>query len=265
MSFSRVRDAARHLGVGPLGLADAVCAFVGEPTPASPLARRLLADAFTALDSTPRGILMVHELLHTAVDWPEVPHTLPPTPDEAVARVLDLADLLQPLTAGELRAAAAGFALRRGRLYLALLAEEIRRLSALLGSACARSSATIPTPPEGSRLRTSRPARPPRGTPRPRSGATSRVRCPQDAAGAPAGIGDGLLRVTEHAPAPLEWNRDDERWHFAAIPVLGSPERLEVRLQPEPTQGPVIPGADDPLWPGDLPCPPHAPWRWEVG
>lgn len=94
VSFSRVRDAARHLGAEPTRLPDAVCAFVGEPTPGTPLARRLLADAFTVLDSVPRGILAVHDLRCTADDWPEVPRTLPPTPSEAVALVRALADLL---------------------------------------------------------------------------------------------------------------------------------------------------------------------------
>ena len=263
---SRVRDAARYLGAEPDRLPDAVCAFAGEPAPAAPVARRLLADAFTALDSVPRGILAVHDLRHTAGDWPGVPRTLPPTPHEAVTLVRALASLLHPLNAGELRAAAAGFALRRGSLYLALRAEEVRRfrdlprigLLPVLGNGD-DPAGMLSTEDEQARTGALRET-PPRDWTDEQLAAVRKTLLEHL-----AGLGDSLLRVTEHAPAPLEWNRDDASRHYAAVPVPGSPEPLEARLEPEPARESVIPGAGEPLWPGSPPCPARARWRWEAG
>lgn len=266
VNVSRTRDAARYLGVDPSRLPDAVCAFAGEPTPTGPLARRLLADAFAVLDSAPQGILMVHDLFHTAGDWPDVPRTLPPTPHEAVSLVRALADLLTPLAPDELRDAATGFALRRVSLYLALRAEESRRFHALprigLRPLLGRDDdpvGSISREDEQARANALRDTPPQDWT----DEQTTTVR--KTLLEHLAEIGDGLLRVTEHAPAPLQWNHDDDHQHIAVVPVPGSPERLEARLAPEPVQGPVIPGFDAPLWPGGPPAPPYAPWRWEVG
>ena len=219
-----------------------------------------------ALDSAPQGILMVHDLFHTAGHWPEVPSTLPPTPDEAVALVRALAALLNPLAPGELRDAAAGFALRRVSLYLALRAEESRRFRALprIGLRPVLGRGDDPVGPvtledEHARVNVLRDT-PPRDWADEQTAAVRKTLLEYLAE-----LGDALVRVSEHAPAPLPWNHDDDRQHAAAVPVPGSPEHLEARLQPEPARESPLPGADDPLWPGGPARLALTPWRWEVG
>lgn len=264
-SHFRVHDAARYLAVAPARLPEAICAFAGRPMPAGPAARRLMAGVPEVLGSAPRGILMVHDLARTADDWPGEPDTLPPTPGEAVTLVRALAGLLDPLTAEELRDAAAGFALLRADLYLALRsARMLRPRAAPRVGGFPRAADDDPGDRFSAedcqdRLAALRDT-PPRDWTDEQRAAVFKELLEQMAR-----IGDALLRVTQHAPAPLKWNSGDARCHTASVPVPGSPERLEARLCPEPANSPVFPGAFDPLWPGGPELPPLSPWRWNVG
>jgi len=268
-SHSRVHDAARYLAVAPARLPEVICAFAGQPTPAGPVARGLTAGLLEVLGSAPRGILMVHDLAQTADDWPGEPNTLPPTPGEAVTLVRALAGLLDPLTADELRDAAAGFALLRIDLYLGLRAAETRRPRAVPRDGAFPLVTDDDDGPGGrfsladyqDRLAALRDTQPRDWTGEHRAVVFKKLLEQM------AGIGDALLRVTQHAPAPLKWDTSDTRCHTASVSVPGSPERLEARLCPEPANRPVFPGAFDPLWTGGggPEVPPLSPWRWSIG
>ncbi|MFE4829918.1 hypothetical protein [Streptomyces sp. NPDC056672] len=264
MALSRTRNAARHLDVEPARLTEAVCAFVGESAPTELLARRLITETFTVLDSVPLRTIAVHDLARTADDWPALPLTLPPTPWQAATLVDALAGLLRSLSPAELRTAAAGFALRRADLFLALLAEDHETARAVssddpFGMVDEETSAGRLSPEsEQALLDALHATRPEQWT----KGQCTAVR--KTLLEHLARLGDGLLRVTEFVPAPLEWSPDGARRHTAAVPVPRSPNRLEARLRPEPLRGPLVPGSDAPLWPGPPPVP-RDPWRWEIG
>ncbi|MEU1824186.1 hypothetical protein ABZ502_17385 [Streptomyces abikoensis] len=264
MTVSRTRSAAQYLTTDAARVLNAVCGFVGTPAPTDPLARRLATATLDILDAVPLGTLAVHDLAQTAGDWPALPITVPPTPWQAATLVDSLADLVRPLTATELRTAAAGFALCRADLYLALIAEERERAYATAGDG--------PVPTLGESLGAGRMSRESwedlpaalRDTP-PEQWTDAQCAAVRKALLEHlAMLGDGLLRVTEHAPAPLPWHQHDERRYSAAVPVPRSPHRLEARLRPEPPREPALPGADQPLWPGPPPVA-RAPWRWQVG
>lgn len=266
-SHSRVHDAARYLAVAPARLPEVICAFAGQPTPAGPVARGLTAGLLEVLGSAPRGILMVHDLAQTADDWPGEPNTLPPTPGEAVTLVRALAGLLDPLTPDELRDAAVGFALLRIDLYLGLLAAETLRPRAVPRDGAFPLVTDDDDGPRGrfslagyqGRLAALRDT-PPRDWTGEQRAVVFKVILEQMAR-----TGDALLRVTQHAPAPLRWDTSDASCHMASVPVPGSPERLEARLCPEPVNSPEFPGAFDPLWPDGPELPALSPWRWRVG
>ena len=263
MAISRIQVAVRHLNATETQLPDMICAFIGEPVPADPLARRLITEAFAVVDAVPLGTIAVHDLAQTADDWPALPITLPPTPWQAATLVDAVADLLGSLTPEELRDAAAAFALRHADLHLAFLGLDLHQDA---GSATSgrrwtlgkRSGAReLSGDGEQSRVDELRDTPPASWTPAQcmavRKALLEHL----------ASLGDGLLRVTEHAPAPLAWDRSEDE-HQAAVPVPHSHNVFEARLRPEPLTDPVVLHFDQPLWPGPRP-PARAPWRWEVG
>ncbi|MEU5476677.1 hypothetical protein [Streptomyces mirabilis] len=261
MAFSRIQAAVRHLNSPVPRLPDVICAFAGEPVPTDPLARRLISETFAAVDAVPLGTIAVHDLAQTADDWPALPITFPPTPWQAATLVDAIADLLRPLAPDDLRAAAAGFALRYADLNLALLgidlhqgaesAPEARRWT--LGETTGAGYLE-----EQSRVEELRDIPPASWTP------TQCMAVRKALIEHLAGLGDGLLRVTEHVPAPLAWDRACDLQHQASVPVPHSPNVIEVRLRPEPLTDPVVLHFDRALWPRPG-TPPRAPWRWEVG
>jgi hypothetical protein len=266
-SHFRVHDAARYLAAAPGRLPEAICAFAGQATPAGPVARRLMAGVLEVLGSASRGILMVHDLAQTADDWPGEPDTLPPTPGAAVTLVRALAGLLDPLTADELRDAAAGFALLRIDLYLGLRTAEMRRPREVPRDGALPLVTGDNDGPGGrfsvedyqDRLAALRDT-----PPRDWTGGQRAVVF-KEILEHMARTGDALMRVTQHVPAPLKWDTSDALCHTAFPPVPGSAERLEARLCPEPANSPVFPESFDPLWPDGPEVRPLSPWRWSVG
>ncbi|MGW3308167.1 hypothetical protein ACWDG9_16455 [Streptomyces sp. NPDC001073] len=267
MAFSRIQVAVRQLNIPPARLPDVICAFVGEPGPTDHLARSLIGETFAAVDAVPLGTVAVHDLAGTADDWPALPITVPPTPWQAATLVDAVASLLHPLTPEELRTAAAAFTLRRADLHLALLGVDLHELRDGTKSvpegrprAQGQGSGTgrLSIHEELARLDELRDT-PPAGWTPAQCMAVRKALLEHLAS-----LGDGLLRITEHAPAPLTWDYSREHQHRAVVAVPRSPNVLEARLQPEPLTDPVVLHFDQTLWPGPSPAA-RAPWRWEVG
>lgn len=242
-------------------LATAVCAFRGRPAPGPGLAAQLVDRVFTALDQVPLDVrLYVHDLQDTAEKWPALPITLPPTPWQAATLVDDLAALVTGLAAAELREAAEGLALTRGEVFRAydkpLLARGLPDGDEPLPDAA--------TPPRDRRAREAELLQmfdhldphdwAPEQTLAVRKALLIRL----------AGLGDALLRVSAHPPAPLDWRADGERL-TAQMPVPGAPQPLEARVVAEPVESDPFISWDDPVWGSTEGDAPHECWRWSVG
>ncbi|WDN56126.1 hypothetical protein [Streptomyces clavuligerus] len=247
---SRIERAARMRGCAPQELPGAVSAFLDEVPPRNALAQSLARQVFALLDGAPLGTFMIGDLERTAGSWPELPRTFPVMPWQAVTLVDSLAALLRDLDPSGLRDAAEGFALRRGELAIPLrdahgtqedsgdeaggwFAREERLLDTL-----AVTGPRAWSPPQTLAVRAA-------------------------LLGRLAGLGDGLLRLSEHEPRPLEWTVTN-RTRTAYTPVPGSPNTLQARLARERARARPPGRWDEVMW-GTAAVPVRDHWRWEVG
>lgn len=260
-STSRTGLAATAFGIPSTGreLVSAVCAFSGHPAPGDGLAAHLVIGAFTALDRVPLGVrLYVHDLEHTAEEWPALPITLPPTPWQAATLVDDLAALVTALSAAELRTAAEGMTLTRGEVALASDKPVLARGW--------RKDGPLPDAEVMPQARRDREAEllqlfghvdphdwSPEQTDAVRKALLIRL----------AGLGDALLRVSALPPAPLDWQLGSERL-TAHLPVPGAPQPLEAQVVAETVEPHPLISWNDPMW-GSTTTVSRECWRWSVG
>ncbi|MGA5819875.1 hypothetical protein ACPC54_18685 [Kitasatospora sp. NPDC094028] len=249
MVDSRIEQASS--GLGDKTLAEAICAFTGEPVPGSDLAHRLVGETFAVLDRAPRGTLMIGDLAYGAEDWPELPLTQPATPGEAVTLVDALAALVRPLTAGQLREAAVGLRLRRGELLAPLLealrdddAEPEFESEGAATQALDLLTALADSVPQdwGTHQRQAV-----------RKAVLVRL----------AALGDGFVRITEYQPAPLPWLAQHGGL-TGCHRVAGSSNILEAVLRREPARGDLREYLAGALW-GEPATRTRELWRWKVG
>ncbi|MFE7134592.1 hypothetical protein ACFVIM_27400 [Streptomyces sp. NPDC057638] len=244
---SRMERATRTLGCDRNDLTGTVSAFLGVARPRSPLAAQLAAGAFARLDAAPLGALRIGDLGHTAQDWPALPATAPVMPWQAVTLVDSLAALVNRLSGAELQDAAEGFALRRADF--ALPAEDLApgEPPGTGGGAFVRQDAFLDA------LAATAPGR---------WSEAQRSLVRQALLQHLADLGDGLLRVSEHTPAPLRWEATGPS-RTGRSPVPGTRHVLEARVTAEPARRP--PGRwDEVMW-GRTTGPVREQWRWEVG
>lgn len=260
--------AAAALKVAVGDLPDAVRAFTGRPALATPAARRVAGGALAVVDAAPRRTLMIHDLVHAAEAWPQLPRTLPAFPWQAATLVDELFALLTDLTPGVLEQAARGLTVlrcelepgrepepddegdkgKKWRLFDAVSGIDENPFTARRRARTAEAHEVTATSPDAWSRRQRRTVE---------KAVLLHL----------AALGDAVIRVSEYDPAPLAWTESDAGALAAHHPVPGSLVCLEARLSLQPPDSVELALLRDewrPAWPNTAQGARRT-WHWEVG